>query len=616
MPARPPIATGFVAAALAIRDRIIHRWLASERASHAKGSKRVYYLSLEFLIGRLLSDVLGNLGMAEVFRAALGDLGVDLNRLRSAEPDAALGNGGLGRLAACFMESMASLGIPAYGYGIRYDHGLFRQVIKDGWQQEYPEDWLSFGNPWEFARPEVIYDIHFGGLRRDRHTLPGGQPRYVWRPDETIEAVAYDTPIVGWRGRHVNPLRLWTARAVDPMRLDAFNSGDHIGALVEQSRAEAISKVLYPSDETPAGRELRLRQEYFFVSASLQDLVQRHLRTDGDLHFLPHAGGDPAQRHASEHRDRRADAAARRRAWPAVERGVADHRRHVLLHQSHAAAGGARDLAGAAVRARAAASPADHLPHQCRAYRRRAKHKDPEDFSERLAAISLIDEHGGRKLRMGHLAFVGSHRVNGVSALHTDLMRKTVFRDLHALYPDRIVNKTNGITFRRWLHAGQSGARARCCARSAAMRCWTIPRSIARLADRRRRQSPLQERIAAAKRANKVALSRLVGDRMGLRLDPDALFDVQIKRIHEYKRQLLNILETVATLPRHARRSDTALGAAREDFRRQGGGELHAGQADHQADQRRRQGGQRATRSRAICCGSCSCPTTMSAWPR
>ena len=205
--------------------------------------------------------------------------------MRTAEPDAALGNGGLGRLAACFMESMATLGIPAYGYGIRYDHGLFRQVIRDGWQQEYPEDWLSFGNPWEFARPEVIYDIHFGG--RVEAACRQGTARAVWHPAETIEAVAYDTPIVGWRGRHVNPLRLWSARAVDPLRLDAFNSGDHVGALSEQARAEAISKVLYPSDATPAGRELRLRQEYFFVSASLQDLVQRHLRSDGDLRFLP-----------------------------------------------------------------------------------------------------------------------------------------------------------------------------------------------------------------------------------------------------------------------------------------------------------------------------------------
>src|SRR6516165_4233919 len=235
----------FVAAALTIRDRVVHRWLMVDRTSHAQGRKRVYYLSLEFLIGRLFADVLCNLGCTEIFRAALGDLGVDLNRLRAVEPDAALGHGGLGRLAACFMESMATLGIPAYGYGIRYDHGLFRQVIRDGWQQEYPEEWLSFGNPWEFARPEVIYDIHFGG-GVEMTISPTGVKRPVWHPAETLEAVAYDIPIVGWRGRHVNPLRLWSARAVDP-----------------------------------------LRQEYFFVSASLQDLVQRHLRTDGNLYFLP-----------------------------------------------------------------------------------------------------------------------------------------------------------------------------------------------------------------------------------------------------------------------------------------------------------------------------------------
>src|ERR687888_315278 len=276
----------FVATAYAIRDRIIHRWLAAERASTAKGQKRVYYLSLEFLIGRLLSDALCNLGYTEIFRAALGDLGVDLNRLRSAEPDAALGNGGLGRLAACFMESMASLGIPAYGYGIRYDHGMFRQIIKDGWQQEYPEDWLSFGNPWEFARPEVIYDIHFGGRVETVHET-GRAVRHVWQPEETIEAVAYDTPVVGWRGRHVNPLRLWSARAVDPLRLEVFNEGDHVGALAQQSRAEAISKILYPSDNTPAGRELRLRQEYFFVSASLQDILRRQMQYYGDLPSLP-----------------------------------------------------------------------------------------------------------------------------------------------------------------------------------------------------------------------------------------------------------------------------------------------------------------------------------------
>src|SRR6476661_3004058 len=532
----------FLAAALAVRDRIIHRWLASERASHAKGSKRVYYLSLEFLIGRLLSDVLGNLGMAEDFHAALGDLGVDLNRLRSAEPDAALGNGGLGRLAACFMESMASLGIPAYGYGIRYDHGLFRQVIKNGWQQEYPEEWLSFGNPWEFARPEVFYDIHFGGFVETAH-LPGGHARSVWRPDETIEAVAYDTPIVGWRGRHVNPLRLWTARAVDPMRLDAFNSGDHIGALVEQSRAEAISKILYPSDETPAGRELRLRQEYFFVSASLQDLMQRHLRTDGDLHFLP-------MRAAIQLNDTHPSIAIPElmrllvdihglpwsEAW-LITISTFSYTNHTLLPE--ALESWPMELFERV------------LPRHLQIiYRINAEHiegarsQNPVDFSEKIAAISLIDEQNGRKLRMGHLAFVGSHRVNGVSALHTDLMRKTVFRDLHAVYPDRIVNKTNGITFRRWLmQANPTLVRVlRDVCGDAVL---DDPSLVARLAEGAD-DSALRERVAAAKRANKVAFSRLVGDRSGLRLDPDALFDVQIKRIHEYKRQLLNILETVA----------------------------------------------------------------------
>ncbi len=236
-----------LATCLAVRDHVVDRWLAGIDAAYQQGEKRVYYLSLEFLIGRLLFDNLNNLGMNPVVRAALASLDIDLDRLRVLEPDAALGNGGLGRLAACYMESMATLGIPAHGYGIRYDHGLFRQVMKNGWQQEYPEEWLSFGNPWEFARPEVFYDIHFGGFVETAH-LPGGHARSVWRPDETGEAVAYDTPIVGCSGRHVNPLRLWTARAVDPMRLDAFNSGDHIGALVEQSRAEALSKILSPSD--------------------------------------------------------------------------------------------------------------------------------------------------------------------------------------------------------------------------------------------------------------------------------------------------------------------------------------------------------------------------------
>jgi starch phosphorylase len=529
----------FVAAALTIRDRIVHRWLAVDRASHAQGRKRVYYLSLEFLIGRLFADVLCNLGWTETFRAALGDLGVDLNRLRAAEPDAALGNGGLGRLAACFVESMATLGIPAYGYGIRYDHGLFRQVIRDGWQQEYPEEWLSFGNPWEFARPEMIYDIHFGGWV-ETTISPTGVKRSVWHPAETLEAVAYDIPIVGWRGRHVNPLRLWSARAVDPLRLEAFNMGDHAGALSEQTRAEAISKILYPGDSTPAGQELRLRQEYFFVSASLLDLVQRHVRTDGNLYFLP-------LRAAIQLNDTHPSIAVpelmrilvdlHRLPWDEAWRitvGTFSYTNHTLLPE--ALETWPIDLFGRV------------LPRHLEIiYRINTGHlaaaKDPS-ASDLLESISLIDERHGRKLRMGHLAFVGSHRINGVSALHTDLMRKTVFRELHEMYPDRIVNKTNGITFRRWLlQANPDLTRVVCdvCG-NAVLDDFT---RIIHLADRAD-DPEIQERVRAAKRANKTALARLIAERLGLGVDPDALFDVQIKRVHEYKRQLLNLLETVA----------------------------------------------------------------------
>ncbi|MDF2999721.1 MAG: glycogen/starch/alpha-glucan phosphorylase, partial [Xanthobacteraceae bacterium] len=276
----------FLATAFATRDRIVDRWITSTRQTYSEGRKRVYYLSLEFLIGRLLFDALTNLELLDTVRAALGDLGVDLDRLRQVEPDAALGNGGLGRLAACFMDSMATLSIAAYGYGIRYENGLFRQMIKNGWQQEFPEDWLSFGNPWEFERPEVTYDVGFGGSV-ESVPVGGDRKKQIWHPAETVEAVAYDTPIVGWRGRHVNTLRLWSARAVDPLRLDAFNQGDHVGALVDQVRAEAISKVLYPSDATPAGQELRLRQEFFFTAASMNDLMRRHIDSFGDVRSLP-----------------------------------------------------------------------------------------------------------------------------------------------------------------------------------------------------------------------------------------------------------------------------------------------------------------------------------------
>jgi starch phosphorylase len=532
----------FVATALALRDRVVHRWLAADRATQAKGRKRVCYLSLEFLIGRLFTDVVENLRLTEIVRVALGDIGVDLDRMRAAEPDAALGNGGLGRLAACFMDSMAALGIPACGYGIRYDHGLFRQVIKDGWQHEYPEHWLSFGNPWEFERPEVIYDVNYGG-RVDRVASATGRSHSVWHPDETVQAVAYDTPIVGWRGRHVNLLRLWSARAVDPLRLDMFNEGDHIAALSQQARAEAISKILYPSDDTPSGRELRLRQEYFFVSASVQDLVHRHVRSYGSVFTLP-------QQAAIQLNDTHPSIAVAElmrilvdlyhapwdEAWR-ITQSACSYTNHSLLPE-------ALESWPIALFERVLprhleiiyALNGDHLEV--------VKRQKP-DNSARLGAVSLIDETDGGRVRMGHLAFLGSHRVNGVSVLHTELMRTTVFKEFHQLYPDRIVDKTNGITFRRWLHQANPLLTRLLCEVCGA-EILDDPAVLGRLADEADDRT-LQERLSTVKHANKRALARVVRDRLGLRLDPAALFDVQIKRIHEYKRrQLLNLLETIA----------------------------------------------------------------------
>ncbi len=531
----------FIATALATRDRLASSWLASTKRNYREDRRRVYYLSLEFLIGRLLIDTLTNLGLTGAMRAALAELGVDLNRLREVEPDAALGNGGLGRLAACFMDSMATLEIAACGYGIRYDHGLFRQTIKDGWQHEYPEDWLSFGNPWEFPRPEITYDIGFGG--HVEHTrVTDGALAHVWRPGEKIVAVAYDTPVVGWRGKHVNTLRLWSARALEPLRLDAFNQGDHVGALAEQVRAEAISKVLYPSDSTPAGQELRLRQEYFFVSASLQDLVHRHMKQTGDIAKL-------AEKTAIQLNDTHPAIGVAelmrllvdvygvewRQAWEITQATFA-YTNHTLLPE--------------ALETWPVWLMEKLLPrHMQIIYLINALHLDGlreqgVTDSGVLASVSLIDEHNGRHVRMGHLAFLGSHKVNGVSALHSELVKKTVFKDFHGLYPDRIVNKTNGITFRRWLLEANP-ALSRLLAEAIGPGVFDDAAKLVELeafAD----DSSFQERFAAAKRENKERLAGAIFDSVGVRVDPDALFDAQIKRIHEYKRQLLNVLEAVA----------------------------------------------------------------------
>jgi starch phosphorylase len=531
----------FMATALAVRDRIIDRWLSVTRAAYEGGQKQVYYLSLEFLIGRLLRDGVTNLGLAEMVTEALAPLGVDFEKVRQAEPDAALGNGGLGRLAACFMESMASLAIPAFGYGIRYEHGLFRQIIRDGWQQEYPEDWLNFGNPWEYARPEISHDIGFGGTV-EAVIVSEARMRHVWHPAETVQAVAYDTPVVGWRGEHVNTLRLWSARAADPLKLDAFNYGDHLGALADRVRQESICKVLYPSDESPAGQELRLKQEYFFASAALQDLVRRHLRVYGDLKSLP----DKVSIQLNDTHPAIAVAELMRicvdlhgiawdEAWE-ITQGTVSYTNHTLLPEA---------LESWAVPLMERLLPRHmqiiYLINAFHLDRVRAAHAGD---SRLLSSVSLIEEGHGRRVRMGHLAFVGSHKVNGVSALHSDLLKKTVFKDFHALEPGKLVNKTNGITFRRWLQQCNPGLTG-LLTEAIGPRFLDEPEALKALVPLAG-DAAFQARFLAVKRQNKEALAALIRSQLDIRVDPHAIFDVQIKRIHEYKRQLLNVLETIA----------------------------------------------------------------------
>ncbi|MBB4243239.1 MULTISPECIES: glycogen/starch/alpha-glucan phosphorylase [Rhizobium] len=526
---------------LVIRDRVIDKWIESTRKTYETNAKRVYYLSLEFLIGRLMRDAISNLGLMEEITNALASLGVDIRVIAGLEPDAALGNGGLGRLAACFMESMATVDVPAYGYGIRYVHGLFRQQMADGWQVELPETWLAHGNPWEFERQESSYEIGFGGAVETIGSHDD-QPRYVWKPAERVIATAFDTPVVGWRGKRVNTLRLWSAQPIDPILLDAFNAGDHIGALRESNKAESLTRVLYPADATPAGQELRLRQEFFFSSASLQDILRRHLQQYDDLTNL-------ADKVAIQLNDTHPAVSVTEmmrllvdvhgfdfdKAWD-ITRNTFGYTNHTLLPE--------------ALESWPVPLLERLLPrHMQIVYAINAKvlveARKLRNFSDiEIRSISLIDENGDRRVRMGNLAFVGSHSINGVSALHTDLMKVTVFADLHKLYPDRINNKTNGITPRRWLMQCNPGLTN--LVRETIGDAFLDDAEQLKPLDQFAHDSAFQEKFAAVKRANKVQLSNLVASRMGIKLDPNAMFDIQIKRIHEYKRQLLNVIEAVA----------------------------------------------------------------------
>ena len=515
-----------MALSFAIRDRIVEPWFASTRRTWAGDHKRVYYLSMEFLIGRILEDATINLGLRDMAEEVMARVGQDFRAIVEDEPDAALGNGGLGRLAACFMESMATLGCPAYGYGIRYEHGLFRQRFEGGRQVETPEDWLKQAHPWEFARPEAAYTIGFKGQVESQ----GG--RDVWVPGESVIATAHDTPVIGWEGKWANTLRLWGAQPTTMFDLERFNRGDYAAAAEPEALARTLSRVLYPDDTTYQGKELRLKQEFFLTSAALQDILRRFLQTHSDLKKLPEkvaiqmndthpaiAGPELVRLLVDEHRVEFDDALT-------IARACLGYTNHTLLPE--------------ALEKWATFTFGNVLPRHMQIVERiDSWHR--RSYPARPHYVGIVKHH---EVRMGELAFVMAHKVNGVSALHSDLVKKNLFPELNALHPDRIVNQTNGVTPRRWL---------KMCNRPLAGLItdtigsgWESDLDLLKNLEKPISTKAFRIEFDAAKRANKVALSNWIAQTQGVAVNPDALFDVQIKRIHEYKRQLLNILQTIA----------------------------------------------------------------------
>jgi starch phosphorylase len=526
----------FTALAQVSRDQLVQRWMQTTRAQYAQDVKRVYYLSMEFLVGRALTNSLMASGHYERFAQAFDQMGLDLRETAQMEHDAALGNGGLGRLAACFMDSMATLGLPSYGYGIRYDYGMFAQHIHDGWQVEQPDDWLADGNPWEFVRPEVTFRIQFGGTVR--HEGDGAS----WVDTEEVLASAYDMIVPGHDTRSVNTLRLWHAKAAEALDLAVFNQGDYMRAVQAKNLSENVTRVLYPDDSSYQGRELRLRQEYFFVAASLQDILRRYMLNHDDFTQL----ADKVAIHLNDTHPAIAVPELMRLlvdvhrlqwefAWAQCAR-VFSYTNHTLMPEA---------LETWPVGMMRAVLPR-HLEIIFEINRRfldEVRGRVGEDV-ELLRRVSLIDETGERRVRMAHLCVVASHKVNGVSKLHSELLVRSLFADFARLFPDRFCNVTNGVTPRRWLS--------------------NCNRALSALIDERvggpwrtdlQRLEGLRAHVedpefigafAKAKRANKERLAQWIRAQGGPVIDPASMMDVQVKRFHEYKRQLLNLLQIVA----------------------------------------------------------------------
>lgn len=536
------------ALAYVVRDRLIERWTETMRGFYLTDTKRVYYLSLEFLIGRLLHNGLLNMDLMTETRRALDELGLDFDTLRQLEPDAALGNGGLGRLAACLLDAMATLRLPGYGYGIRYEYGMFYQRIEDGQQVEHPENWLRYGNPWEFARPEVLYPVKFYG-RVIAYRDEQGCERHQWVDCEEVMAMAYDTPIPGFHNDTVNNLRLWSAKASRDFDMQYFNEGNYIKAVEDKNRSENLARVLYPNDTTQMGRELRLKQQYFFASASLQDILFRYRKQHDDFSALP----DKVAIQLNDTHPSIAIPELMRllvdlyhvewsEAWDLTVRTFA-YTNHTLLPE-------ALEEWSVSLLERLLPRHLQLIYEINQRFLEQVRHNHPGDV-DRLRRMSLIEEGAMRRVRMAHLAIVGSHRVNGVAKLHTRMMREEAFADFDAHFPGRIINITNGITPRRWLNQANPGLAALITEHLGSG--WlTDLHTLGNLAplaeDARFRRSFRQ-----IKAANKRQLAGLIAERLGLQVDVDSMFDVQVKRIHEYKRQLLNLLHVITLYNRMRR---------------------------------------------------------------
>jgi len=530
----------FFALAEVVRERLIERWMDTMRRYYNNDAKRVYYFSMEFLIGRSLMNSVLNVGFVDEVRQACVEAGIDLDKVTELEFDAALGNGGLGRLAACFLDSMATIGLPGYGMGIRYEYGMFNQKIEDGWQVEHPDNWLRYGNPWEFPRPEVLYPVKFHG-HVVQYCDEGGTPHHHWIETEDVMAMAYDTPVPGYGLNTVNNMRLWSAKASRDFDLKYFNEGNYIKAVEDKNESENLSKVLYPDDTTNMGKELRLKQQYFFVSASLQDILYRFRKHHETFDELP----DKVAIQLNDTHPSIAIPELMRllldihhlewnHAWDITTRTFS-YTNHTLMPEA---------LETWAVSLFESVLPR-HLQIIYEINQRFLKgvmHHFPGD-NELIKRMSIIDETHGRRVRMAHLAIVGSHHVNGVARLHSELMRTTIFADFDRYYPGKLTNITNGITPRLWLNQANPGLTSLITNRIG--KEWITDLSQLRQLAKLVGDRAFQAEFRTVKRANKERLAELVMDRLAIEINPDSLFDVQVKRIHEYKRQLLNLLHVV-----------------------------------------------------------------------